>query len=48
MDVTVALAYAIKLKLAWRWASLNSDKGQSTFEQLTTTEFQLDGSVRSV
>ncbi len=47
MDVTVALAYAIKLRLAWRWAKLDEAKGQVAFEQLTTKEFQLDGSVRS-
>jgi Protein of unknown function (DUF2764) len=39
MDVSVAFAYAIKLKLAWRWAKLNTEKGQATFEQLTTKEF---------
>jgi len=39
MDATVALAYAIKLKLAWRWANLNTEKGQTAFEQLTTKEF---------
>jgi hypothetical protein len=39
MDVTVALAYAIKLKLALRWATLDEAKGQATFEQLTTSKF---------
>lgn len=39
MDVTVALAYAIKLKLALRWATLDEAKGQTTFEQLTTSKF---------
>jgi hypothetical protein len=39
MDVTVALAYAIKLKLAWRWANLNVETGLTTFEQLTTIDF---------
>ena len=39
MDVTVALAYAIKLKLAWRWANLSADQGQAIFEQVTTKEF---------
>jgi Protein of unknown function (DUF2764) len=39
MDVTVALAYAIKLKLAWRWAKLNTESGQTAFEQLTTVKF---------
>lgn len=39
MSPTVALAYAIKLGLAWRWANLNTDKGQTTFEQLTNKDF---------
>jgi hypothetical protein len=47
MDVTIALAYAIKLKLAWRWASLNTEKGQAAFEQLTTYTLNSDGSDRS-
>lgn len=48
MDVTVALAYAIKLKLAWRWANLNIEKGESAFEGLTTKNLNSDGSDRSV
>jgi hypothetical protein len=39
MSPTVALAYAIKLGLAWRWANLNAEKGQERFEQLTNKEF---------
>ena len=47
MDVTVALAYAIKLKLAWRWANLNPENGHATFEQLTTNNLSSDESDRS-
>lgn len=47
MDATVALAYAIKLKLAWRWAKLNTEKGQAAFEGLTTKNFISDESGRS-
>jgi hypothetical protein len=45
MSVSVALGYAIKLALAWRWANLNADKGRETFEQLTNKEFRSDRSV---
>jgi len=48
MGVNVALGYAIKLTLAWRWANLNADKGREAFEQLTTQEFLSDGSDGSV
>jgi Protein of unknown function (DUF2764) len=39
MGVNVALGYAIKLTLAFRWAHLNADKGRAAFEQLTNTNF---------
>lgn len=39
MSVSVAVGYAIKLTLAWRWSKLNADQGLATFEQLITKEF---------
>lgn len=39
MSISVALGYAIKLTLAWRWANLNADAGRETFEQLTRNKF---------
>ena len=39
MSVSVALGYAVKLAIAWRWAKLNADQGLEIFEQLTNKEF---------
>jgi hypothetical protein len=48
MSTHVALGYAIKLTLAWRWANLNADQGRATFEKLTTQKILSDSSDRSV
>jgi hypothetical protein len=48
MSTNVALGYAIKLTLAWRWANLDMDQGRATFEKLTTQEILSDSSDPSV
>jgi hypothetical protein len=48
MSTNVALGYAIKLTLAWRWANLDSKQGLAAFEKLTTQEILSDSSDPSV
>lgn len=39
MSTHVALGYAIKLTLAWRWAKLDTDQGRAIFEHLANNKF---------
>jgi len=40
MDVKVALAYAVKLALALRWAALDKERGREVFDGLTRLDTQ--------